>query len=414
VTLSARAVGAGLLVTLAAMSGACSFNTPLGPTSSVGSSAGVGGAPGTTGAAGVSGTSGAAGAGATPLPIPSAEALARVAAVLWQQPPDRAGSGLATTADLANVVRVMLADERASVGVGAFYRWWLDLDQIATLTKDPVLFPAFTLALRADMVAETLEFALNTTLANADDTLQTLMLANWSFVNARLADVYGLVGVMGDQLQRVALPADQRAGLLTQPALQALASMPTRNRPSNRGVYVLEKFFCEVPPGPGGGLVSGLDPIPPGQTVRQVLAASTGRAGCESCHALFDPPGLAFESFDAIGRWRSVDNGVPVDTSNLTITVNPQNLTNGGDQVTVNGPIELAKVAASSKAVQDCFVRQWLSFALGRDLTNAARDLTAADQASLADIGGAFASSGFSIQALITAVLTSDAFLAPR
>ena len=114
-----------------------------------------------------------------------------------------------------------------------------------------------------------------------------------------------------------------------------------------------------------------------------------------------DPPGLAFEGFDAIGRARTSDNGGPVDTSNLTVIL-PDNRSG----TVVNGPVELAKLLATDPAAEICFAQKWLAFALGRDLNDS-------DIASLAKSEADFAASGFNIQALIVSVLSSDAFLAP-
>jgi hypothetical protein len=356
----------------------------------------------------VTGSSGSFGIPSTPLPISDAEAFERLAAVLWDQKPDTeivASSGrLATTADVREVVKIMLADPRAAVGVGAFYRWWLGLDDVAKLKKDPMLFPEFTPELQADMVDETITFGVQTTLAE-HASFQTLMLASFSFVNARLASLYGVTGITSDFLQRADLPVG-RAGLLTQPALQALGSFAARNSPSHRGTYIGQRFLCEaIPSAPPG--VQPLDPVPPGETVRQALQASiTSSSPCAACHAFVDPPGLAFEGFDAIGRARTTDNGLPVDTSNLVVMLWSPNAATNSPGVRVNGPVELAKMLATAAATENCFAQKWLSFALGREVGPG-------DMASLATIQATFAASGFDLQELIASVLSSDTFLAP-
>src|SRR5450432_3359875 len=237
-----------LAVILAAAAGACGGNHPLSgtgmgaPTGPALGSDGMGaagsGAAG-TGVAGATGT-GVVGAGPQPLKISGSEALRRIAAVLWNEQPDddlgrlAAQGSLATTKDLENAVRQMLADPRAAVGVGAFYRWWLDLDRVAALTKDARLFPAFTPALQADMADETTRFAVDVTL-DMNGTYQTLLTAPFTYLNARLADLYGVPNVTGDDLRPRPVDPSQRAGLLTQPSLQALSSLGTRTAPSHRG-----------------------------------------------------------------------------------------------------------------------------------------------------------------------------------
>jgi len=345
----------------------------------------------------------------TPLPISGGDAVQRVADVLWHQQPDgaamAAASALTTKEAIEPLVRQILADSRANQGVGEFFRWWLDLDQVMTLEKDPAMFPDLTLAMRADMVSETMAFGIDATLGfGASGTYQTLLRANWSFLNERLAALYGVEGVIGPEDRRTPLDASQRAGLLTQASLQMLGSFATRTSPSHRGADILRRFLCEsIPAAPPG--VPGLSPTPPPVTTqRQALAASFTTPVCNACHSLMDPPGLAFEAFDPIGLWRTIDNGAPVDTSNLTI-VFPRTNTNGPTQV-VNGPVELAFAISNDAGAQDCYAQKWLEFALGRDLADA-------DRPSLERIESAYHASGLSLQALIVAVLTSDAFLAP-
>ena len=128
---------------------------------------------------------------------------------------------------------------------------------------------------------------------------------------------------------------------------------------------------------------------------------------CKSCHAFIDPPGLAFETFDAIGRARTVDNGAPVDVSNLQLRI-------GNDYVTVNGgAVELANVLAQSEQAQQCMARQWLAFALKMSAAANEQDSSALSDAVIAQAFQPFQASGFNLKELIAAVLLTDAFLAP-
>jgi Protein of unknown function (DUF1588)/Protein of unknown function (DUF1592)/Protein of unknown function (DUF1585) len=400
------------LAAVLAVASACGGNRALSPsTPDAGSSPSTGGAGGLGGtgvdSSGVGGDRGLGGAPGSPIRIPGVEALTRFAAVLWDQAPDDAlahsASHILTSTELEGVVRALLLDPRASVGVGAFYRWWLELDEVATLKKDPTLFAEFTPALQADMANETAAFGVDVTLA-MNGTFQTLMTAGFSSINERLAKIYGVSGVTGDDLRRVTLPVGQRAGLLTQPALQALGSLTTRNSPTHRGAYIDRTFFCQaIPAAPLNVPSIGPSP-PPGMTMRQALASVVAAADCGACHKVFDPPGLAFEGFDPIGRARATDNGRPVDTSNLKIVL-PRPNTNGPTTV-VSGPLELADLLANDVAVQDCFARKWMAFALGRELGGQ-------DEPSVMEIDARFAASGFDLRELVVAVLVSDSFLRP-
>jgi hypothetical protein len=399
--------------------------TPTGAAGTTSMTTNTGGA-GTTGynpnpgGAGTSGYNDSSGAGTTgtvtqqliPLLISGEEAVYRLAAVIWKDLPDddlnaqaRLGS-FKTTADLHGAVRQLLADGRARKGVGAFYRWWLDLDRLSTLTKDATLYPEFTPELAADMATETETFGVNVTL-DPNGTYKTLMTAPYTYVTERLGKIYETAGAAGNMaFQRIELDTERRAGLLTQPALQALASSAKRPQPSHRGAEIFNRILCRPVPLPPANLPEP-SPITPGTTTRSWLAQEVSSSGsCAACHALLDPPGLAFEAFDAVGRWRTVDNGAPVDVSNLRIVAAFSPL-NTGPEV-VSGPVQLASAIANSKEGTECIARQLLSYALGRPLTESNTDRISVSQAT-----ATFSASGYNLKELFYGVLTSNAFLAP-
>jgi len=411
-----RPASYALLAALVVAGNACGNRFLVGENPD-GSPTGTGGATGTAGAA-VTGTAGAASAGPAgttgtvtrlvkPLRISGDKAVTRIAAVIWNDKPDadlmqQASQGhFTSTSDLYGAIRQILADPRAAKGVGAFYRWWLELPSVATLTKDPALYPTFTPALQADMANETETFGVKVTL-DLTGTYGMLMTAPMSFINARLAVVYGVPGVQGDALAQVNLDPKERAGLLTQPALLALWSETARTDPSRRGTRVLDKIFCRPLPAPPANQPAAAT-LAPGMTQRQATEAiSTTQAVCTACHVIMDPPGLVYENFDAIGRWRTIDNGGPVDVSGLRLVnvVDPP--------VTVNGPIELAAVAAQAPEPQKCMVRQWEAFVLGKASADALDSNIDLNEAYLV-----FKGTGFNLKELIVSVLTTDAFLAP-
>ncbi|HEX4406968.1 MAG TPA: DUF1588 domain-containing protein, partial [Polyangia bacterium] len=371
-----------ILLMGAAAFGACASNNPLlgvgaaGTTGTQGTAGagepgnagahGTAGAQGTAGAAGTAGahgtagaqgTAGAGGAAPTPLRISGVDAINRITGVLWRSNPDsdtlaRAQAGqLTTVPQLAATVRSMLADPRAASGVGAFYRWWLNLD--ALLTRD-----GLSANTQADMANETETFGVNVTLA-MNGTYGMLMTAPFSFINADLANIYDVTGVVGDDLRQVTLDPSQRAGLLTQPGLQALGSFLPRNSPSHRGTIILEQILCQSVPAEPPNVPALV--APPGVTLRAALAAEVSSPVCQACHGFVDPPGLAFETFDDIGRFRTNDNGAPVDVSGLAIRLD----SSGSPPVNFSGPIELAKIISASVSAQQCMAKQWVAFVLG-------------------------------------------------
>ncbi|HET6284244.1 MAG TPA: DUF1592 domain-containing protein [Polyangia bacterium] len=374
-------------------------------------SSGVG-TGGSAGAAGVAGTGGQGGSGvsgvvARPLVISAREAVRRLAIVIWNEQPDaalttEADSGtIATSDDVRKLALRMLADPRARAGVGAFYRWWLKLDTIAGLEKDAALFPLFTPELRADMAKETELLGVHVTI-DIDGALAALYTSPFSFLTERLAAIYGVAGVTGTAHRKVALDPQQRAGIVTQPGLMAMTSRATRTSPVLRGKFVDEQMLCQNIPPPPPNVPPFPTDSPPNTTTRQLQTSATGQAAvCAVCHSLMDPTGFTLEGLDPIGRTRTTDNGGQVDTSGQLHV-----MLNGQLGVPVNGPRELAQRLSAASEPAQCFARQWLSFALGRELTSDADNRQADAVYSL------FTGAGLNLQQLIAAAVQSDLFLA--
>jgi hypothetical protein len=344
----------------------------------------------------------------TPLRISGEEAVTRLADVIWKAPPSddllsQAHLGhFKTTDDLYGAIRQLLADPRARKGIGAFYRYWLQLDKLAAIERDPQVFPTFTHQLAVDMADATEAFAVDVTLS-AGGTYWTLMTAPQGYANEALAAVYGLSGITGSALRPVALDPMQRSGLITQPALLAMSTFKHRNSPTQRGTYFVPTFLCtQIPPPPAGIGNPPLDPIAPATTVRQALQQSVSQsASCAACHNLIDPAGLALETFDAIGRWRTTDNGLPIDMSGIKVL----NLTDTGEPSVIDSPTTLANNMGKSHHVQECFAKYWLGWVTGGQ---------AFDDQQVASVLAVVRAAGFDLKELIAAVLTTDQFLAPR
>jgi hypothetical protein len=379
----------------------------------------VGTGPG-GGGTGQPGTTPDAGADGPPATLSPTELANRLAKLIWNMPPDAAllAQTPQTAADVRALATRMLADPRARVGVGAFYRWWLRLDAVAQLTRDPTQFPTFSTALRDAMAAEPEAFGVNVTL-DGDGSYKTLMTASYSMINEPLAAVYGVSGVTGTDLTKVALDPLQRAGVITQPGILALESDGTYQSPSRRGTFILEQFLCQAVPEPPINVPppgTTIEPLAVGETVRQRLASLTASATvCQACHNFVDNAGFGLGNFDALGTFSTTDNGGAVDASGQLSLV-PLQLMDGGAactsscpaQITLpyDGPLELAAALAAQEAAQQCFAQQWLAFALGRAVT-------AADDTSLWDAWTRFSAAQLDIPTLIAAVAATDAFLAP-
>ena len=251
------------------------------------------------------------------------EVASRLSFFLWSSIPDEPLLDLAERGRLTDPpvlrqqVRRMLADTRAKALVDNFATQWLYLRLLEEMQVDHVLFPDFDRNLVEAFQQETELFIANT--LREDRSVLDLLSADYTFVNGRLARHYGIPGIYGNRFRRVTLPnTEQRGGLLGHGGVLALTSYPTRTSPVLRGKWLLETILDAPPPSPP----PNVPPLPErGESgepvsVRERLEQHRKNPVCASCHAIIDPPGFALENFDALGAWRSVDEGgTPVDAT---------------------------------------------------------------------------------------------------
>ena len=234
----------------------------------------------------------------------------RLSYFLWSRMPDadlmKAASENNLRDQLNAQAKRMLADGRANRFAESFPWQWLQLRNVGKFQPDKLLFPTYDAHLEKSMLGETKAFFHEVLAKNL--SLREFLDSDWTMLNGRLADHYGIPGIAGDDFRRVKLdPAHHRGGLLTQAAILSLTSDGQRHRPVHRGKWVLETVFAKSPPPPPPN-VEPIEPTPSNQpkaTVRMKLAAHMKNPSCAACHSKFDPLGLAFDNFDAIGRWRT-------------------------------------------------------------------------------------------------------------
>ncbi|MEX0585297.1 MAG: DUF1592 domain-containing protein, partial [Pirellulales bacterium] len=240
------------------------------------------------------------------------ELASRLSYFLWSTMPDARLFNLARTNALhqpevlRREVARMLRDPRAARFATGFARQWLQLKNVGKFPPDKKIYPDYDAHLERSMVAEGTTFFREVLERNL--SVREFLDSDWTMLNARLAEHYGIAGVEGDGFQRVALRMeDRRGGLLTQAGVLSLTSDGQRHRPVHRGKWLLETLFNKPPPPPPGN-VSPIEPTPAGQpkaTLRMKLEAHISDPNCASCHRKIDPLGLAFDNYDAIGRWRT-------------------------------------------------------------------------------------------------------------
>lgn len=242
------------------------------------------------------------------------ELASRLSYFLWSTMPDERLLDLARAGKLHErdtlraEVRRMLSDAKAATFATSFPRQWLQLRKVGMFPPDKVLYPEYDENLEQSMVAETLGcFAA---VLKRDGSLREFLDSDWTLLNERLATHYGIGGVRGDRMQLVSLkPEDHRGGLLTQGAILSLTSDGTRHRPVHRGVWVLESIIGKPPPPPPANVPALTTPAANTKktTVREKLEQHRSDPNCTACHQKIDPLGIAFDNYDAIGRWRTVE-----------------------------------------------------------------------------------------------------------
>ncbi len=331
------------------------------------------------------------------------EMASRLSFFLWASPPDAdlleaAKNGeLETDAQLRAQVERMLADDRSREMVRQFFRQWLRLDKLKTLVRDQTVYPAY----RPDLNGE-LKVSFDAFIDHvvwSEGTFDAFYTSPKVFVTPTMA---AMVGDAFDEesggVMETTAPEGQRAGVLTQPALMAMLAYPNQPSPIQRGVFVREQLLCQdIPDPPDDADLTPPDPRP-GATSRELFAELTKEEGCANCHALINPLGFGFEHYDALGRWRDLDEGNPVDATGDLVS---------SPDLDINGPfdgaLELAERFATSPVARRCAADRWMTFALGRQLVDV-------DDQSFATVMNGWERSGWSWEGLFEAIVLSDAF----
>jgi hypothetical protein len=307
---------------------------------------------------------------------------------------DAAASGkLATQDDIAQQTRRMLADPKAHLAVLDFFTEWLSLDDLidGRVSKDPALYPDFD-TLRPYMRQETRTFTENVFFG--DSLLPTLLTSTATWLNEPLAALYGVGGVYGEYFQPAQVDPATRAGILTHASVLALTGNPNASSPTKRGMFVDRRILCMDVPPPPPNVDTTINPNSE-QTTRQRYSVHLTNPTCSACHSIIDGVGFGFEEFDAVGRYRTSENGLPIDATGTLVR-------NGLPPHSFNGAVDLSTQFAAAVDVSDCVARRWFQFALSRDDTSE-------DGCSLMSIQNAFRLSR-NMQDLVVAIATSTAF----
>lgn len=328
------------------------------------------------------------------------ELASRLSYFLWSSTPDDELLDLASRGELRAAdalraqVRRMIADPKSAAFVDNFAGQWLQLRALDSLALDTAKFPEFDVPLRTSMAREAQLFFADI-LRNNRSVLDFIR-SDSTFVNDRLAALYGIQGDFGPALERVTLPPDSpRGGVITMAAVLAVTSNTTRTSPVKRGLYVLDQILGAPPPPPPAD-IPPLDQTKldtPNPSLREKLAAHVANPTCAVCHNRLDPIGFALENFGATGAWRTADDGNPIDARGTLP---------GGESF--SGPLELKRtLMGKSDQFVEAFAAKVLTYALGRGMEPFDRPAVRAIAASTRADGDRFGS-------LIEAVVLSESF----
>jgi hypothetical protein len=337
-----------------------------------------------------------------PVTLTTFEKASALSFFLTDGPPDAAllaaarAKELETPAQIEAQTRRLLAQSQSAVGVVKFFHESFALDGLGDLVKDTKRFPEWKPQLAADLAGESDAF-LRQVLWGEDAKLSTLLTASFSMLNGRLATFYGTGdAAAGETFKKTSWPAGQRAGLLTQAGFMTTFAKENDTDVVGRGKFIREMLLCQpLPPPPAN--VNAVPPPPDGKhTQRERMAQHSADATCSGCHALMDPLGLAFERYDGLGKYRTMDVGQTLDVSGKLTGADPEG-------APFQDAVGLMGILAKSSTVRQCFVETAFRYALGRAAGTP-------DACTLDRLGKRFATSGGDMIDLTVALTTDESF----
>ena len=301
---------------------------------------------------------------------------------LWDSMPDdallaaAARGELATPPGVERMARAMLQDPRAHEMLEEFVSEWLRIDRVLSATRDR-RFQQFTRETAVAMGKEAQLFIGD--LVWNDRNFMTAYTADYGFMNAELASIYGVEAPAREFDKAPFPPGSERAGLLGQALFLTASSKPEDSSVTGRGLFIREQFLCQHVPPPPPGVDTNLPPSTEAhpQTNRERMAAHTTEAVCASCHGLIDPIGWGFEKFDPIGARRETyrltfasglraEGGGRGRMNVVNLPLNTSGNVLGLKDANFSSPRELGAILAANRQCQECVVKQFFRYTAGR------------------------------------------------
>lgn len=335
------------------------------------------------------------------VPLTGFERASALSYFLTDGPPDaellaaaRSGA-LARPEEMEKHTRRLVGKSQDGAGVERLFRELYQTALPRTTDKDEMVFPQWKPELAEDLAREGEAFIQQVLFAE-DAKLATLLTADFTMVNPALATYYGLSAPAGATFSKVKHKAGERLGFFTQGGRMASLAVNDDTDAVMRGRFIREALLCQHLPPPPDNL-NIVPPPPDGKnTQRERLAQHSADPTCASCHKLMDPLGLAFESYDSIGRFRTMDVGKPLDLAGTLTAAEPEG-------ASYKNGVELMKLLATSPTVSSCFVATAFRYAHGRAPE-------AGDACTIDRLSARFAGSGGDIKDLAVAITTDESF----
>jgi mono/diheme cytochrome c family protein len=333
--------------------------------------------------------------------ISDLDLASRLSFFIWNTVPDAelvkvaTANTLHTPAVLEKQVRRMLTDPRAESFSTRFASQWLRLQDVEKIHPDALLFPGFDNELAASYKRETELFF--DSIVREDRSILDLLTADYTFVNERIARVYRMPNIVGENFRRVTVP-DERRGILGQGSVLMQTAVADRTSPVQRGKWIMEVLLGSPPPPPPAD-------VPPFDDTK--AATATGKPlstrermeehrknpACQSCHKVIDPLGLALDNFDTLGAWRIKDNGVAIDSNGVLY-----------DGTKMSGPADLRQALLNhSEGLIRNFTDNLMSYAIGRRIEYY-------DQPSIRTVTRKAAQNGNHFSSFVLGIVNSPAF----
>jgi hypothetical protein len=330
----------------------------------------------------------------------SYDIASRLSFGLWDSLPDQellaaaAEGKLRNSAEISRQTQRMLKDPRAKTKLRDFFHRWLEMDKAEDVSKDTSTFPDFSDALLSDL-RTSLDFFIEDIVWSEKSDYRELLLSDYMYMNGRLAKFYGAELPEESDFQKVAFQPQQRSGVITHPYLLSVFAYHKSSSPIHRGVFLTRNIVGRALKPPPMAIVFMEGKFDPSLTMREKVAELTRPAACQNCHSVINPLGFSLENYDAVGRFRTIDNKKAVDATGEYTTLD-------GKTVRLRGAQDVAEFAARSRDAHRAFIQQLFHHLVKQPVGAYGPDM-------LEQLRASFAKSEYNIQKLVIEIVKISA-----